>query len=315
MPSPERALSAAAALLPPPRLRITEQAIPAFLMSVPFSLSTERPNNARMRALAPSRRKLSLPRALRQFRELYAFVAAHGLVHLLPSRPGLQDQTYVASLGAVLGHVPEPTLVVSSFRAETRRAEREAGLAFFRSLGVRFEPAPAFFEGEADLKHLGGNVYVGAEGQRTSESALRWLERGFDMELIRFPVGDELFHHLDCALFPITREEVLVCTAVAERSALRAIERHAAVIEVSLPDALSGITSCVRIGEFVLCASSIDALDTGDEAYPLERSKIMALDQICAKRRLTPVFFDLSEFSKSGARLSSLIMHLNHANF
>jgi N-dimethylarginine dimethylaminohydrolase len=315
MSSPERAHSAAAVSLPPPRLRITEQAIPGFLMSVPLALSAERPNNARMHRLAPGRRRIFLPRALRQFRELYAFLAAHSLVYLLPTRPGLQDQTYVASLGAVLAHLPEPTLVVSSFRSEPRRGEREAGIAFFEALGVRFEPAPAFFEGEADLKPLGGNVYVGAEGLRTSESALRWLERGFDMELIRFPMRNELFHHLDCALFPLTREEVLVCTAVADPGALRAIERRASVIDVSLSDAASGITSCVRIGRFVLCASSIDELDSDDEAYPLERSKIMALDEICAKRSLTPVFFDLSEFSKSGARLSSLILHLNHANF
>jgi N-dimethylarginine dimethylaminohydrolase len=301
--------------LPLPAPRITAQAIPAFLMSVPLSLSAERPNNARMLALAPDERRISRPSALRQFRELYAFLAAHALVYLLPSRAGLPDQTYVASLGAVLPHLTESTLVVSSFRSEPRRGEREAGIAFFEELGGRFEPAPPYFEGEADLKHLGGNVYVGACGLRTSESALRWLERCFEMELIRFPMRNELFHHLDCALLPITREEILLCTELADRSALREIERHVGVVDVSRSDAECGITGCVRIGEFVLCASNIDELETDDEAYPHERSKIMALDEICAKRSLTPVFFDLSEFSKSGARLSSLTMHLNHANF
>ena len=31
--------------------------------------------------------------------------------------------------------------------------------------------------------------------------------------------------------------------------------------------------------------------------------------------RITPVFFNLSEFMKSGAMLSCLVMHLNHRNF
>ena len=301
--------------LPAPVPRITEQAIPAFLMSAPLCLSAEHASNARMQALAPEQRRICRPTALLQFRELYAFVAAHALVHLLPSRAGLQDQAYVASLGALLPHLPEPTLVVSSFRSEARGGEREAGIEFFTALGVRFVPAPAWFEGEADLKHLGGNVYVGAEGLRTSESTLRWLERCFEAELIRLPMRNEWLHHLDALLFPITREETLVCTAAAEPSALRAIERHVGVIDVSLAAAESGITRCVRIGDFVLCASSIDGLEPEDDEYPRERSKIMALDEICAKRGLTPVFFELSEFTKSGAGLSSLIMHLNQANF
>ena len=279
--------------LPAPVPRITEHAIPAFLMSVP----------------------LSGPLALLQFRELYAFVAAHALVHLLPSRAGLQEQACVASLGALLPHLPDPTLVVSSFGSEARRGEREAAIEFFTTLGVPFAPAPSHFEGEADLKHLGSNVYVGAQGLRTSESALHWLERCFETELIRFPMQSLCLHHLDGLLFPITREEALVCTAAAERSVLRAIERHVGVIDVSLADAETGITSCVRIGDFVLSATNIDRLEHEDEAYRCERSKIMALDEICAKRGLTPVFFELSEFTKSGAGLSSLIMHLNDANF
>jgi N-dimethylarginine dimethylaminohydrolase len=300
---------------PCPLPRLTNLDVPAFLMNVPFSLSTDQPNNAWMLELEDEARRVCLPRALRQFQALYAFLAARALVYLLPSRAGLQDQTYVANLGVVLPHLSDPTLVVSNFRSEPRRGEREAGIAFFEDLGVPFELAPPYFEGEADLKHLGGNVYVGAHGLRTSQSALGWFERRFDMELIRFPMRNEYLYHLDCSIFPITREETLVCTAAADRAALRALERHVGVVDVSLDDAESGITNCVRIGEFVLCASSIEGIDAEHDDYPYERNKIMVLDEICAKRNLTPVFFDLSEFMKSGAMLSCMVMHLNHANF
>jgi N-dimethylarginine dimethylaminohydrolase len=294
---------------------VTEQDVPAFLMNVPFSLSTDQPNNAWMLGMEEGERRVDLPTALRQFRELYAFLAGRAIVYLLPSRDGLQDQTYVANLGVVLPHLAEPTVVVSNFRSEPRRGEREVGIAFFEDLGVPLELAPPYFEGEADLKHLSGDVYVGACGLRTSRGALRWFERRFDMNLIRFPMRNEYLYHLDCSIFRITRDDALVCTAAADAAALRAIERHVGVIDVSLDDAESGITNCVRIGDCVLCASNIDALDAGDDDYPYERSKVKTLEEICAKRKLTPVFFDLSEFMKSGAMLSCMIMHLNHANF
>ena len=216
---------------------------------------------------------------------------------------------------AVLPHLEEQTVVVSNFRSEPRRGEREAGAEFFEQLDIPMELAPPYFEGEADLKHLGGNVYIGAHGLRTSIDALRWFERRFEMRVIPFLMQNEYLYHLDCSVFPITREEVLVCTAVTNHETVGAIARHAGVIDVSLQDAESGITNCVRVGEFVLFASNIEALSERDEDYAYERSKIDALETICAKRNLTPVFFDLSEFMKSGAMLSCLVMHLNHANF
>lgn len=302
--------------LPRPELAgVTEQDFPAFLMSPPYFLSTDAANNIWMQELSPEDRCVSRIRALAQFRELYQFLASRALVYLLPSRPGLQDQAYVANLGVVLPHTPEKTVVISNFRSVPRRGEREAGLEFFQQLSLSLNVAPPFFEGEADLKHLGDNTYVGAYGLRTSREALRWFERTFDMHVIPFRMENEYLYHLDCSVFPIATGEVLVCTENAEAETLAEIERHASIVDVSLDDAETGITNCVRIGEFVLCASNIEELSSRDEAYPYERSKIRAMEEICAKRNLTPVSFNLSEFLKSGAMLSCLIMHLNRANF
>ena len=284
-------------------------------MSLPLGLSTEQPNNAWMQEMPEHDRRVDRARAVRQFRELYAtFLAARAAVYLLPSGRGSRTRRTWGISGSCCPTHP----IRWSSRTSARSpggASRARGSSSSDSSGLSVEIAPPFFEGEADLKHLDGNVYVGAHGLRTSREALRWFEERFDMEVIPFEIESEYLYHLDCSVFPIMREEVMVCTELAAPETLAAIERHATIIDVCEEDAESGVTNCVLIGEHVLCASNIEELSEDHEDYPYERKKIQVLEEICAKRSLTPVFFNLSEFLKSGAMLSCMIMHLNHKNF
>lgn len=300
---------------PDPGSPITHEDFPAFLMNVPLFLATDVPNNVWMQEMSEEARRLDRSKALAQFRRVYEFLAARAVVYLLPSTRGLQDQTYVANLAVVLPHTLERRVVISNFRSEPRRGEREAGVAFFEQMGLAFDVAPPFFEGEADLKYVRENLYIGAHGLRTSREALDWFEERFDMEVIPFEMENEYLYHLDCSVFPITRKEVMVCTEMAAPATLKAIEKHVDVIDVDLDDAESGITNCVRVGDSVLCASSLAALPAEHEDYPYEKRKVERLEAICRDRDLTPVFFDLSEFQKSGAMLSCMVMHLNYNNF
>lgn len=293
----------------PPR-----QTGPAFLMSPPDFLAAEQANNVWMRDLPAELRRIDRARAAAEFMQVYSFLAARARVFLLPSRPGLQDQTYVANLAAVLPHTPDHRVVVANFRSEPRRGETEAGLAFLRLIGNPCIVSPPFFEGEADLKYLNGNVYIGAHGMRTSEEALRWLEEEFAMEVIPLRVTNEYLYHLDCLVFPVSREEVFLCTRFVEPEILARIERHVGVVDVSPISAIAGITNCVRIGEHILCATHIDDLDEGHPEWAGERAKIDELESICRDRGLTPKYFKLTEFLKSGALLSCMVMHLNHLN-
>lgn len=295
--------------------QITRGDFPAFLMSVPLFLATDAPNNVWMREMSEEARSVDRRKALAQFRRLYEVLATQAVVYLLPSTRGLQDQTYVANLAVVLPHTPERRVVLSTFRSKPRRAESAAGAAFFEQMGLSFEAAPPFFEGEADLKYLRENVYIGAHGMRTSREALDWFAARFDMEVIPFQVDNEYLYHLDCSVFPITRNELMVCTEMAAPATLKAIEKHVDIIDVDLDDAESGITNCMRIGDSVLSASSLAALPKEHEDYPYEKSKVERLEAICRDHDLTPVFFDLSEFQKSGAMLSCMVMHLNFNNF
>ncbi|MFZ2099512.1 MAG: hypothetical protein WAU86_03005, partial [Oricola sp.] len=159
---------------------------PVLMMNLPLSLSAAVPNNALMEALEGEEGQIDRALALRQFLTLYRQLSQHALIYLLPSRPGLQDQAYVANLAAVLHHLERETVVVSRFRSPPRVGEATVGFDFFRLMNFEVHEPPArfcgkdlFFEGEADLKHLRDNLYIGAHGLRSSRSALQWLAESF----------------------------------------------------------------------------------------------------------------------------------------
>ncbi len=288
---------------------------PGFLMNVPFSLSCDSPNNIWMEELKPEELVINHDKAISQFMNLYGFLSRHALVYLLPSYPGLQDQTYVANLGIVLPHTPEKTAVIANYYSEPRRGETAVGKKFFELLDFPIQQAPEYFEGEADLKHIRHNVYVGAHGIRTSKNALDWFERAFDMKVIPFLMQDKYLYHLDCCIFPFSEEHTGVCTKIATPETLRELEKYTEIIDVSLDDAYSGINNCVAINKYVLCASDLQDLSPSDKNYNYEKSKVESLNKICAYLGMEPVYFNLSEFCKSGALLSCLVMHLNRNNY
>ena len=174
----------------PSGVRFGHLNFPVLLMNLPLSLSAQIPNNASMEDRSPSEREICLERAIEQFLRLYKHVAQHAMVYLLPSTPGLQDQPYVSNLGAVLPHRQEDTVIISRFRSAPRVGEDAVGADFFKLMNFTverppetFEAEPVYFEGEADLKHIHGNFYVGGHGLRTSRNALNWAAERFEMEI------------------------------------------------------------------------------------------------------------------------------------
>jgi N-dimethylarginine dimethylaminohydrolase len=290
---------------------------PVLLMNLPLSLSASIPNNAYMDDLRPSEREIRLDRALAQFRALYEHIARRAVVYLLPSTPGFQDQTYVSNLGVVLPHRGEDTVIISRFRSRPRVGEERTGAKFFDLMNFKVEQPPATFagepvylEGEADLKHIRGNLYVGAHAMRTSRSGLSWAAERFDMKIIPFRIADPYLYHLDCCLFRMTEDAVLLCTSVADRASLRALERHCEIIDISLQHTRAGITNGLLLPNEILCDSPVATLRRGSESYAVEKSKIERLEEIGARFGRAVRLFCMSEFYKSGALLSCLVMHI-----
>lgn len=301
-----------------PASKLRDLQFPILLMNVPLYLSAEVPNNAYMQNLDPAQRKVCRSTAISQFMLLYEHVSKRALVYVLPSTPGFQDQPYVSNLGAALPHCETDTIILSRFRSTPRIGEEEMGAAFFKLMNCRvvqppkvFRGKPVFFEGEADLKHIHGNCYIGAYGLRTSRAALDWASQEFDMEIIPFHVKDPYLYHLDCSLLRISEHAIMLCTEGVDETCLESIERRCEVFDVSLEHARAGITNCVRLPGEILCDSPIAHLTKQSPNYSVEKSKIEYLEKLCLRAGLELRIFCMSEFYKSGALLSCLIMHIN----
>lgn len=287
---------------------------PSFLLCFPFSYSTDVPNNPWMKDLADDRRQPDYKRAAVQFLELYRYLAAESLVHIIPTprEVSLQDQIYTANLGIVLEHLEDKnTVVISNFTSEPRRGETQVGVEFFRQMGYNVWVAPTKFEGEAELKHLHENVYVGGYGIRSEKATYEWMEQNFNMQVVKLRLTDPYLYHLDCLVFPINLESTLVCTELLEREEVAELEKVTNIIDVSVDDAYSGICNSVRLPKVVCNSSHVHELKKGSEDYQREVQKNRKLEDVAADLALEVSYFNLSEFHKSGALLSCMVMHLN----
>jgi len=287
----------------------------SYVMNFPFTLSTSDPNNIWMQELTDDELSINKPKAYKQFMDLYNFMAGQSLVHLLPAEGNFQDQVYVANLGLQLPHLKDKnTILLSNYTSDPRKGEELVGEKFFKMMGYDTHISPYKWEGEADIKHLYDNVYVGGYGIRSNIKTYEWMEKNFDMNILKVAMTDEYLYHLDCSIFPLNEYKTLVCTELYDEDELKMLETHTEIIDVDVENALCGMTNSVRMGNMILCASNIAELKKSHEYYEGEKLKIAALEKICSNEGMEPVIFNLSEFMKSGAMLSCMVMHLNRVD-
>jgi N-dimethylarginine dimethylaminohydrolase len=150
---------------------------------------------------------------------------------------------------------------------------------------------------------------------RSEKATYDWMEEKFDMQIIPVKVTDPYLYHLDCMIFPITRKDTIVCTELLTRREIASLEKVTNIIPVTLDEAYSGICNCVRLSNTVLNSSHIADLKAGTKDYKEELAKNRRLDDIAADLALEVSYFNLSEFHKSGALLSCMVMHLNRHSY
>jgi N-dimethylarginine dimethylaminohydrolase len=294
----------------------TELDRPAFLMNFPFSYATNHANNPWMTDMKDGKREPNFTRAAVQFLGVYQNIAAEALVYVLPTPRGadLQDLIYTANLGIVLDHLPDKnTVIISNFMSGPRKQEAPLGVKFFKDMGYNVHVAPHGFEGEAELKHLYDNVYIGGYGIRSERETYDWMEKNFDMRIIKVREVEPYLYHLDCSIFPITKENTLVGTELYTKKEIREMEKFTNVISVTVDECFSGICNSVRLPNQVLNSSHIHDLKAGTEDYQYEITKNRKIEDIASNLALELSYFNLSEFHKSGALLSCMVMHLNRS--
>ena len=287
----------------------------SFVMNFPFSISTDNPNNIWMQEMEEEDLKINKPKAYKQFMDLYNFMAGQSLVNILPSEGNFQDLVYVANIGIHLSHIKDRNVIIlSNFTSPPRQGEELVGEKYFQQMGYETHICPFKFEGEADLKYLYDNVYIGGYGIRSDIKAYEWMEENFDMKIIKVRMTDEYMYHLDCSIFPLNANQTLVCTELYSPEELAQIAYHTDVINITYNDAMYGMANSVRLGNMILCASNISELKKSSEFYADELHKIESLERICSDAGMEPVIFNLSEYMKSGAMLSCMVMHLNRVD-
>lgn len=268
---------------------------PVFLMNFPLSVSNIEPNNAWMTL----DEMYDVKRACEQWLALYQRIAREALVYVLPGHNFLQDLPFVANIGCILSHLVPNVALLSRFASKPRIGEEEVGRRFFENChyDVCQPPNPFRWEGEADLKHVRGNLYVGGINQRSTRGAFNWMRRYFDMEVIEITLLDPKLYHLDCVFHALSSAKALVNTSALSPKDIRKLEDIIDIIEVPEEYKYDSWTNCVVLGKTLLHS----AISSADAFAKFLEDKV-DLDLEC---------FDLREFEKSGADLSCLVMHLS----
>ena len=289
--------------------------IQSYVMNFPHTFSTDNPNNAWMQEMSKKELSINKPKSYKQFMDLYNFIAGQSLVYLLPAEGTFQDLIYVANLGLQLSHIKDKNhILLSNYTSPPRQGEEYVGEKFFKQMGYNTHISPYKWEGEADIKYLKDNIYIGGYGIRTENKTYHWMEENFDMKIIKVNMVDEYMYHLDCSIFPLNTRSIMVCTELYDKTELDEISRYTNIIDIDVNDSIAGITNSIKMGNMILCASNISELKKSNEYYKDEVHKISSLEKICSDEGMEPIIFNLSEFMKSGAMLSCMVMHLNRVD-
>ena len=273
--------------------------IPCFVMTPPNFVSTDILNNARMKVLDDV--SINKHKFFNQWYNLYNILSKMSLVYIIPAKKELQDQTYVNNF-VVLNTPDRSIAIVSRFAGLERQGESIVAEKFLQDLYFDTYQCPCTFEGYPDLKLIRDNIFFGGYGRRTTETALDWISNVFDIEIIKVKMTNDYNYHLDCNLFVLNKENVLLSTETVSKESIRAIEKVANIHTVSLDDAMLGVCGSLKVDNYVLNSSS-SSLDYG---------KDVRLEKICAGLGLNVFFINVSEAFKSGGSLACLVTPLNY---
>ncbi len=295
--------------------------IEVFVMAPPFHVDFNIANNVWMKELPKEERKIDKEKFMSQWMDLYQVVSADSMILLMPSKPGLQDITFVNSFVSLyLPSKQDYIIVISKFRAEGRDAESEVAKEFLQSFGYHTIRPETYLEGYPELKLVTIDndkaIYWGNYGVRTQPETHDWLMKQFDdIYIIKSEVTDEYLYHGDCTFFMLDNENAMICTKVVKRKPIRELEKYVNIYPVDKDCAYMGICNSLKLGtSLVINASNLHRMSKKDKYYDLEVKKNETLEKICNELGIEVMYLDLSEAMKLGALLSCFITPLNYPN-
>jgi len=287
----------------------------AFLLNFPLTISTKNANNPWMQAIPEEIREIDYEKAFSQFYDVYSFVVSEGaLVYLLPSEGNFQDQEYVANLGIYLPHLGDRSVVVlSNFTSPPRQGEEKVGQKFFEMMKYEVHMAPTKWEGEAELKFLKDNIYVGGYGIRTKKETYEWMQEKFEMTVVPVKMIDKKLYHFDTLFLRLRPDAVMMPTSALEKEDIKAIEKHAEIIDLPMDVAATGCFNAVPCGKYLLYADPNHLINNVSLKVIDKVNRYLDIAQTATG--LKPKAFNLNQFERSGADMGCLFFHLNYEGF
>lgn len=189
------------------------------------------------------------------------------IVEVVPPAAGLPDLVFTANAAVVL----DRTALLARFRHRERKREEphfEAALRALRTRdvidSVRHLPENLALEGAGDcVFDASRNLFWMGYGPRSDVAARSVVETTFGVEAVALELADPRFYHMDTALCPLTRGEVMYVPKAftpAGLSAIRARVKPGDRIEVAPEDAAELAANAVCVGDVVLLSRCSDRL-------------------------------------------------------
>ena len=204
----------------------------------------------------------------REWNGLYRKLTEHGAaVELVPPAAGVPDLVFTANAAVVL----DRKVLLARFRHPERQREEPHFEAAFQTLKarglvdtVRKLPEGVVLEGAGDcvFDHTRNMFWLGC-GQRSDASAQRAVEELFKVEVTPLELADPRFYHMDTALSPLPRGEVMYVPEAFTAAGLATIRAHVPRgkrIEVEIADAEKLAANAVCIGDTLVMAGCSDRL-------------------------------------------------------
>lgn len=203
-----------------------------------------------------------------EWRRLHRRLAALGAaIELVPPAPGLPDLVFTANAAVVL----DGKALLARFRHPERRREEAQFERAFRALQARglvdtvaALPDGVTLEGAGDcVWDRERQLFWMGYGPRSDEPARHEVERVFDVPVMALELADPRFYHMDTALSPLPRGEVMYVpgafTAAGLKQLRDRVEPHRR-IELGDADATVLAANAVCLGDSIVLAECSEAL-------------------------------------------------------
>jgi N-dimethylarginine dimethylaminohydrolase len=188
-------------------------------------------------------------------------------IELVPAARGVPDLVFTANAAVVL----DRKALLSRFRFSERQFEEPCFESTFHKLQargvidvVRKLPDGLVLEGAGDcIWDRARNLFWMGYGQRSDAASRHALEETFAAEVVAIELADPRFYHLDTALCPLPRGEVVYLPSAFTRAGRAAIHERVPLadrIEITIEDACRLAANAVCIGDAVVLSGCGESL-------------------------------------------------------